>query len=97
MEFLVAENDTPEDSEVHLRVRNPTPLEIELTMRSSQNIWYGTHYLLRGDEISIVAVCTTGPYLKPDEAGEFLLYSNGRLMKEGAVRNEVIDALVAVL
>jgi hypothetical protein len=97
LEFLIAENGEPEGDDVRVRVESPSASEVERLLRTSEEVWYGTHYLLRGDGISIMAISTTGPFIKAGEPGEFLLYSDGVLSKERAVRDEVVRAFLAAL
>jgi hypothetical protein len=97
LEFLVAENGEPEGDDIRLRMRNPSSFDVEQALRSPDDVWYGTHYLLRGDGINIVAISTTGPFMKAEDPGEFLLYSGGHLTKERAARDEVVSVFLAAL
>ena len=95
IELMVAEDEEATDARVCLR--NPSPADIDSVLRPADEVWYGTHYVLRGDGVDLVAISTRGPILRPDDPGEFLLYSGGSLVKERALRQEVVDAFLAAL
>lgn len=97
LEFMIAGSAEPEGDDVRLRVAKPSAADVENLLRSPEDVGYGTHYLLRGSGFSLVAISTTGPVLKADEPGDFLLYSGGLLVNEHAVREEVICTFLEAL
>jgi hypothetical protein len=95
IELMVAEDAEADPADVRIRVRDPSLADIESVLRPAEDVWYGTHYVLRGEGIDLVAISTRGPVLRPNDPGEFLLYSGGRLVKERALRQEVLDVFSA--
>src|SRR5689334_12538160 len=92
VELLIAEESDPKPGDIRRRVANPTPDDVEATLRSSEDVWYGTYYILRGDGIDLEAVSTVGPVLRPGEPGEFLVYDHGRALGD----RTTLEALVEV-
>ncbi|GAB3838844.1 hypothetical protein [Hymenobacter jeollabukensis] len=73
MEFRLAEHQEP-GADVYLTIENPTPEQIRKGFRVDE-IWYGDHFILSDESGNLlIAVNVTGPYLSPNEPGEFLLY-----------------------
>ena len=92
VELLIAEESNSEPGDIRRRVANPTPDDVEAALRPSEDVWYGTYYILRGDGIDLEAVSTVGPVLRPGEPGEFLVYDHGKSLGDGTT----LDALVEV-
>jgi hypothetical protein len=90
IELIVTDSDEPQPEEIQARVTVCGQIDVESVLRTRNDICYGTHYLLRGDGVDMTAICTTEGYLRPGEAGRFLLYRGGKLIDEHATRDDVI-------
>ena len=90
VELLIAESDEPQPDEIRTRVGVHGRSDIEVALQTADDVWYGTHYILRGDGIDMTAICTTERCLRPGDAGRFLLYRDGKLIDEQATRDDVI-------
>lgn len=97
VELVVAERTDPAPEEIRGRIRVSAPADIEGELCGPGEIWYGTHYLLRGNGIEMTAVCVSERYIRPDEKGRFLLYRDGQLIAEHATRSDVARAMIEAL
>jgi hypothetical protein len=91
VELLIADESDPQPGDIRRRVANPTPDDVEAALRPSDDVWYGTYYILRGDGIDLEAVSTVGPVLRPGEPGEFLIYDHGKAVGDRTTLGALVE------
>jgi hypothetical protein len=100
VEFVVADGDEVDpDCVVAARFANPSPDQIRAALLTTLPIEYGAHFILNASGAGkLVAICTSGPFARPDEPGEFLLLVDDELVREGLTRpHSVLDAFLNAL
>ena len=97
MEFIVADGDE-DDPVVSARMVQPSAADIRAALFSSSPINYGAHFILNGSAAGkLVAICTSGPFARPDEPGDFILTIDDEFVRECLSRHAVLEAFLHAL
>jgi hypothetical protein len=97
--FVIADaEEDNSDRVVTVDLADPKQADLRSAFLSAAEIDYGAHFILVGAPAGrMVAICTSGPFARANEPGEFLLIIDGEIISKGLSRQEVLTAFLSAL
>jgi hypothetical protein len=89
--LVVAAAEEPSEGEIISQIPINSRSDVESALQAIDELWYGTYLVLRGAAPATFAIAVGEPFVRPDQQGRFMLYSEGTLERDDATRSDLVQ------